>query len=203
MTQKKVSNIETRTFKAQELRADGESRRVEGYAAVFGSESENLGWFTEEIAPGAFDDVMRDDVRALYNHDENLILARTRSGTLELSLDGKGLRYAFEAPNTTAGNDLLESIRRGDITQSSFGFRVKEDKWENKEMEENGNKMTKTKRTIVKLERLYDVSPVTFPAYPDTEVARRSLEAATKTEEKPDLSGYFDTLEKISKLKIK
>jgi len=203
MTQKKVSNIETRTFKAQELRADGESRRVEGYAAVFGSESENLGWFTEEIAPGAFDDVMRDDVRALYNHDENLILARTRSGTLELSLDGKGLRYAFEAPNTTAGNDLLESIRRGDITQSSFGFRVKEDKWENKDVEENGNKMTKTKRTIVKLERLYDVSPVTFPAYPDTEVARRSLEAATKTEEKPDLSGYFDTLEKISKLKIK
>jgi HK97 family phage prohead protease len=203
MTQKKVSNIETRTFKAQELRADGESRRVEGYAAVFGSESENLGWFTEEIAPGAFDDVMRDDVRALYNHDENLILARTRSGTLELSLDGKGLRYAFEAPNTTAGNDLLESIRRGDITQSSFGFRVKDDRWENSEVEENGNKMTKTKRTIVKLERLYDVSPVTFPAYPDTEVARRSLEAATKTEEKPDLSGYFDTLEKISKLKIK
>jgi HK97 family phage prohead protease len=203
MTQKKVSNIETRTFKAQELRADGESRRVEGYAAVFGSESENLGWFTEEIAPGAFDDVMRDDVRALYNHDENLILARTRSGTLELSLDGKGLRYAFEAPNTTAGNDLLESIRRGDITQSSFGFRVKEDKWENKDVEENGNKMTKTKRTIVKLERLYDVSPVTFPAYPDTEVARRSMEAATKQEEKPDLSGYFDTLEKISKLKNK
>jgi HK97 family phage prohead protease len=97
----------------------------------------------------------------------------------------------------------LESIRRGDITQSSFGFRVKEDKWENKDVEENGNKMTKTKRTIVKLERLYDVSPVTFPAYPDTEVARRSMEAATKTEEKPDLSGYFDTLEKISKLKIK
>ena len=198
-----MSNIETRTFKSQEIRADAESRRVEGYAAVFGSESENLGWFTEEIAPGAFDDVMTDDVRALYNHDENLILARTRSGTLELSVDGKGLRYSFEAPNTTAGNDLLESIKRGDINQSSFGFRVKEDKWENKEMEENGNKMTKTKRTIVKLERLYDVSPVTFPAYPDTEVARRSLEAATKTEEKPDLSGYFDTLDKISKLKIK
>jgi HK97 family phage prohead protease len=203
MKQKKMSNIETRTFKSQEIRADAESRRVEGYAAVFGSESENLGWFTEEIAPGAFDDVMTDDVRALYNHDENLILARTRSGTLELSVDGKGLRYSFEAPNTTAGNDLLESIKRGDINQSSFGFRVKEDKWENKEMEENGNKMTKTKRTIVKLERLYDVSPVTFPAYPDTEVARRSLEAATKTEEKPDLSGYFDTLDKISKLKIK
>lgn len=198
-----MSNIETRTFKSQEIRADAESRRVEGYAAVFGSESENLGWFTEEIAPGAFDDVMTDDVRALYNHDENLILARTRSGTLELSLDGKGLRYAFEAPNTTAGNDLLESIKRGDINQSSFGFRVKEDKWENKEMEENGNKMTKTKRTIVKLERLYDVSPVTFPAYPDTEVARRSMESATKTEEKPDLSGYFDTLERISKLKNK
>ena len=197
-----TDNRETRTFKSQELRANAESRRVEGYAAVFGSESEELGWFVEEIAPGAFDDVLSDDVRALYNHDENLILARTASGTLELSIDERGLRYAFDAPNTTAGNDLLESIKRGDISQSSFGFRVKEDKWEDMEMEQNGKKWFKTKRTIMKVERLFDVSPVTFPAYPDTDVARRSLDARKK-EEAPDLSGYFDNLEKSLKLKNK
>jgi HK97 family phage prohead protease len=202
MNQTMTDNRETRTFKSQELRANAESRRVEGYAAVFGSESEELGWFVEEIAPGAFDDVLSDDVRALYNHDENLILARTASGTLELSIDERGLRYAFDAPNTTAGNDLLESIKRGDISQSSFGFRVKEDKWEDMEMEQNGKKWFKTKRTIMKVERLFDVSPVTFPAYPDTDVARRSLDARKK-EEAPDLSGYFDNLEKSLKLKNK
>lgn len=202
MNQTITPNKETRTFKSQELRASAESRRVEGYAAVFGSESEELGWFVEEIAPGAFDDVLNDDVRALYNHDENLILARTASGTLELWVDEKGLRYAFDAPNTTAGNDLLESIKRGDISQSSFGFRVKDDKWEELEMELNGKKWFKTKRIIVKIERLFDVSPVTFPAYPDTEVARRSLDARKK-EEAPDLSGYFDNLEKSLKLKNK
>ena len=202
MNQTMTDNRETRTFKSQELRANAESRRVEGYAAVFGSESEELGWFVEEIAPGAFDDVLSDDVRALYNHDENLILARTASGTLELSIDERGLRYAFDAPNTTAGNDLLESIKRGDISQSSFGFRVKEDKWEDMEMEQNGKKWFKTKRTIMKVERLFDVSPVTFPAYPDTDVARRSMDARKK-EEAPDLSGYFDNLEKSLKLKNK
>jgi HK97 family phage prohead protease len=202
MTQTTTTNKETRTFKSQELRANAESRRVEGYAALFGSESDVLGWFVEEIAPGAFDDVLSDDVRALYNHDENLILARTASGTLELSIDERGLRYAFDAPNTTAGNDLLESIKRGDISQSSFGFRVRDDKWENMEMDQNGKKMTKTKRTIMKVERLFDVSPVTFPAYPDTDVARRSMDARKK-EEAPDLSGYFDNLEKSLKLKNK
>lgn len=143
---------------------------------MFNSESEDFGFFVEEIAPGAFDDVLGDDVRALFNHDDNLILARTTSKTLEISVDERGLKYKFEAPNTSIGNDLLENIRRGDVSQSSFGFRVADDKWEDMETIKDGKKWFKTKRTILKLERLYDVSPVTFPAYPDTEVALRKFE---------------------------
>ena len=180
--QTKTSNIETRVFDSQELRADTESRTVTGYAAVFGMQSEDLGGFIEEIAPGAFNGVLGDDVRALVNHDESRILARTRSGTLRLSVDERGLAYAFDVPNTTYGNDLLESIRRGDITQSSFGFQVDADEW----TKADGEMM---RRTIKKVKRLFDVSPVTYPAYPDTTVALRSL-AQAQEEEKPGLPDY-------------
>lgn len=172
-----LAGIERRIF-AGELRAEGDSRKVKGYAAVFGSESDGLGWFVEEIAPGAFDDVMQDDVRALVNHEDSKVLARTASGTLKLSLDNRGLVYEFETPDTTYGNDLLVSIRRGDISQSSFGFQVDKDKWEDLEqIGTDGKKWYKTKRTILKVAKLYDVSPVTFPAYPDTTVATRNFDA--------------------------
>lgn len=164
--QTKTSNKEIRVFKSQELRADVESRTIRGYAAVFNSDSENLGGFIERIDPRAFDDVLEDDVRALINHDDNMILARTSSGTLSLSIDERGLSYEFEVPNTTYGNDLLVSVQRGDISQSSFGFAVAEDEWERGDVR---------RRTIKKVARLYDVSPVTYPAYPDTSVAMRSL----------------------------
>lgn len=174
--------IETRVFHSQELRAKPDSRTIEGYAAVFNSESEDLGWYVEEIAPGAFDDVMEDDVRALFNHDPNLILARTTSGTLKLGIDEKGLTYSFDAPETTTGNDLLESVRRGDVSQSSFGFIVGEQRWDELEMMKDGKRWFKTKRTILKIDRLFDVSPVTYPAYPDTTVAKRAWEGVKKPE---------------------
>ena len=181
-----MKKIERRTYQVAEIRAKAESRTVEGYAALFDSRSQNLGGFTEIIEEGAFDDVLEDDVRALLNHDANYVLARTKSGTLELSVDEKGLLYRFEAPNTTAGNDLLESIRRGDISQSSFGFSIKDDDWDYDTMT----------RTIKKVKRLYDVSPVTYPAYEQTEVTARSLEAAQKKDTPKTLNLYK------SKLKI-
>ena len=135
---------------------------------MFNRMSENLGGFREIIAPGAFDSVLQDDVRALFNHDPNYLLARSTSGTLKLSVDEQGLRYEFEPPNTTAGRDLVESMKRGDISQSSFAFTVAKDSWE----ERDGGVV----RTINKVERLFDVSPVTYPAYPDATVGMRSMQ---------------------------
>lgn len=168
-------NKEIRAFEgAIEVRQseEGESRMVEGYAAVYESNSEEMWGFIERIAPGAFDTALAvSDVRALVNHDPDKILARTASGTLTLSVDERGLKYSFEAPETTAGNDLLISLQRGDINQSSFGFTVAEDEWE---FRDDGPDV----RTITRVDRLFDVSPVTYPAYPDTTVAQRSHEAA-------------------------
>lgn len=166
--------FERRTFQgavqiraAQENEGEAsESRMVEGYAAVFNEETD-MYWWKERIAPGAFSEVLSDDVRALFNHDSNYILARS-SNTLELWEDEKGLGYRFEAPNTTAGNDLLENLRNGNITQSSFGFTIDAYEWEEREDDEL--------ITITKIGRLYDVSPVTFPAYETTEVTARSID---------------------------
>ena len=154
--------------------------RVFGYAAKFNLESENLGndeyQFREIILPGAFDDVLNDDVRALVNHDSSLILARSKNGegSLRIGVDGVGLWYEFEAPDTQVGRDLVTSIKRGDIDQSSFSFKVGKDgqKWEETK---DGDGPTIIKRTITKVARLFDVSPVTYPAYPDATVALRSL----------------------------
>jgi HK97 family phage prohead protease len=155
-----------------EKRAEGdaESFVVEGYAALFNAPTEISGWFREEILPGAFDDVLTDDVRALFNHDPNQILARTTSKTLEIGVDEKGLWYRFTIPERSFAKDLADAIASGDVSQSSFAFRAKETNWVyiKDELET---------RQIVKVERLYDVSPVTYPAYADTTVAQRSHDA--------------------------
>ena len=168
-----MDNIEKRAATIEA--AQEESRMVTGYAAVFDSDSEDLGGFIEQIERGAFKEAIeRSDVRALFNHDNNFILARTASGTLKLYEDERGLKYEFEAPKTTAGNDLLEMIKRGDISQSSFGFTVEEDDWSNRD--------GMAFRKIKKVKRLYDVSPVTFPAYPEASVAVRKLEQLKQEE---------------------
>jgi len=102
----------------------------------------------------------------LFNHDPNFVFARTKSGTLKLSVDEKGLRYEFAPPKSEQGKSLMESIARGDVDQSSFGFRVSKDSWEDR----NGTQV----RTIEKLAQLIDISPVTYAAYEDTTVAARS-----------------------------
>lgn len=162
-------------FSKIELRAndDGtESRTIRGYAAVFNKDTTIGDWFIERIERGAFDDVLKDDVRCLFNHDPNMPLARSGAG-LKIGVDDKGLFYEFDAPDTSVGNDLLANVRAGIIKESSFAFSVKSEKWEDK------GKGKPSIRTILKVDKLFDVSPVTYPAYADTTVATRSFQEAT------------------------
>lgn len=138
---------------------------ISGYACVFEKQSENIG-FIEVIKRGAIteDTISNSDVFALFNHDNSKVLARSKrgKGSLSLSLDDNGLKYEFEIPKTSIGNDIKEYVKRGDISQSSFAFTVAKggDKWEKK----NGVMY----RTITKIDKLFDVSPVFSPAYSDT-----------------------------------
>jgi len=152
-----------------EKREDGTDKTfIQGTAVFFDQLSRNLGWFREKFARGAFDDVLDGDTVALFNHDMNMILARTISKTLELSVDDKGLHYRFEVPNTSVGRDLVESMKRGDVQHSSFSFTIQDEKWE--EDDEAGEI-----RTVLKVKRLYDVAPVVFAAYPQSvsEISKR------------------------------
>jgi len=164
--------VEKRSYNGEARALEG--RTVEGYASVFNSMSEDLGGFREIILPGAFKNALGDDVRALYNHDSNYLLARTTSGTLELKEDDKGLYYRFEMPNTSYGNDLLELYRRGDLTQSSFGFTVDKDSWR---MEEGQHI-----RYIESVSSLFDVSAVVYPAYVSSSSGLRSAEPNSEGE---------------------
>jgi len=156
---------------------DVEVGEVFGYAALYNSRSD-FGWMQEEILPGFFDDVLKDDVRCLYNHDPSLVLARSKDGqgTLTLSLDEKGLKYSYITPNISYAKDLLESIRLGNVSQSSFGFVAEETVW----IETDGGPDI---RQLKKCKQLFDVSPVTFPAYTDTTVAKRSFDSIEQAPE--------------------
>lgn len=166
-----------------EIRANAESRNVDGYALVFNSLSENLGGFREQILPEAITGVIeKSDVMATLNHDASRgILARSRfgNGTLSLEADEKGLRYSFDAPHTALGDECLEYLRRGDINQSSFAFTVAEDSWDK---QGDGTYI----RTIKKFDRLWDVSPVFTPAYADTSVSCRSFDEFKEAEAKAE-----------------
>src|SRR5437763_635886 len=142
-----------------------------GYAAVFNELSVNLGGFRERIQPGCFRNAVDEgqDVRFLINHDANLLLGRTKSGTVTLTEDEVGLRVVCDLPNTTFANDLAESMRRGDIDQMSFGFTTVADAWDVKD-DETGLPI----RELVRA-NLFDVSVVAYPAYPDTTAEIRSI----------------------------
>ena len=163
-------------------RAEGDSRRVEGVAVVFNQWSEDLGGFREKIAPGALDGVIaRSDIFALLDHDRRRgILGRSKRGdqvSLQLDVREDGLHYAFEAPETDLGNEVLSCLQRGEIGGSSFAFTVLEDKWERVGDE--------YRRTITKIDELYDVSPVYSPAYSQTTCDLRGLDAL-KAEERAE-----------------
>jgi HK97 family phage prohead protease len=169
-----MKNIERRSFSVTELRAvrkDDEPPKIVGYAAVFNKLSEDLGGFREKIAKGAFKDAIKtSDTRALFNHDALYVLGRKSAGTLKIEEDEEGLRTEIMPPPTSWASDLMTSIERGDINQMSFGFRLATDGdvWE-----QQGDEVI---RTLTRVSDLLDVSPVTFPAYPDTSVALRSME---------------------------
>ena len=135
--------------------------------------SRSCGWFREKIAQGAFEECDLSDVIMCFNHRDDAILARTTSGTLQLEVDDIGLRFTFEAPNTSCGNDMVELVRRGDISKCSFRFGVAQDTWVYAD-EQNG--LETDERTILKFARVVDVALVVFPAYQDTEASVRHLE---------------------------
>lgn len=165
-----MTDIEKRSYvNAVEHRADDGKRTLVGYAAVFERLADIGGYFQEKIAPGAFSDAIKGDIRALVDHDTGRVIGRTKSGTLRLAEDGKGLLVEIDVPNTTEGNDLWELVGRGDISGMSFGFRVTKETWD-----ETGDTPV---RTIEKL-NLLEVSAVAWPAYEDTTLAKRSLDAA-------------------------
>lgn len=168
--------LERRTGKAQaiELRAgaEGSPGTLRGYAIVYNSLSQNLGGFVEQVAPGAADKSIADGVRVLarYNHDDNFLLGATDSGTVRLSSDGTGVLYEVDLPNTSAGRDVAELARRGDLRNSSFAFYTIDDDWGFTEQDFP----VRTLRAV----QLVDVAPVNTPAYLDTTAAVRSLAVA-------------------------
>lgn len=176
MTKKKetrtvdITNIQTRN-------AENEPLKVSGYAAVFNSRTSIGDWFDEIINPGAFSKTIKenDDIRALFNHNWDNVLGRTKSGTLTLSEDEKGLKFELELPDTTVARDLAISMERGDVNQCSFGFWVTDETW-NYDSEP-------ALRTINEVE-LFEVSIVSIPAYEDTEASLVRSKEIDKSVEK-------------------
>jgi len=164
-----AASLERRAF--AEVRTAG--RRVEGYAATFGSMA-NIGSFQERIAPGAFHEALAGDILALLDHDTGKVLGRTRSGSLRLTEDDKGLAFSLDLPDTQAGRDVLALAERGDLGGMSFGFMVPEggESW-------SGN--TRTLRSI----DLKEISVVqAWPAYEGTEIALRALNRSSGREKR-------------------
>lgn len=143
---------------------------IEGYGAVFNSDSEDFGGWIERIAPGAFSGVLNDDAYGLLNHSMNHILGRNKINMI-IKEDESGLRYTIKLPDTSIAKDVRELVKTGIINKSSFAFTVAEERFVKGDPAAGKPHM----RIIEKIGRLYDVSPVTIPAYPDTSVAARSL----------------------------
>jgi uncharacterized protein len=150
---------------------------ISGYAAVFNSKTSIGDFFEEVIAPGAFARTISEngDIRALFNHNWDHVLGRTRNGTLKVEEDNRGLKFEVELPNTSLARDLAESLRRGDINQCSFGFFATNDTWD--------YAVEPVVRTLNEVE-LYEISVVSIPAYEDTEVSLRSKEIDEQVEKR-------------------
>lgn len=189
---------ERRYFPMEELRVEteGDKTFITGHAAVFNRMSVDLGGFREIIMPGAFRDSLESgaDVRALVDHDPSKIIGRNKAKTLRLKEDDTGLRVRIDVADTTAGRDITESVRRGDVDGMSFGFRTESDSWRT----EGGESIRELRKVDV-----FDVSVVTYPAYPDTDVgvAKRSLDVWAASN-KPESFGHSDSLGAELELKI-
>ena len=156
-------------FENWEVREEGEQApRLEGHASVFDQETEIFGLWREKVAPGAFKKTIKEhDIRALWNHNTDMVLGRNKAKTLELSEDTKGLRTVIHPPDTQVGRDAVTSIKRGDVTQMSIAFETIKQEWYIPE-----DKRELPLRTLREA-KLYDVSPVTFPAFEGTSISAR------------------------------
>lgn len=176
---------------ALELRArGGNTPRLEGYAAVFDSPSEDLGGFVEYVRPGAFKRSLqsnRADPMALVHHLPHLVLGRRSAGTLRLSEDSKGLQFEVDLPDTGTARDLLVSVERGDIRGASFAFTIapQGDRWN-----VQGDLVT---RDLLDVD-LHEITITPTPAYPDTEVARRALASLSTPHRVALARRYLETL---------
>lgn len=171
-----MSNYERRYLASEfEVRTKGDTLTLEGYALKWNTLSNNLGGFREQIAEGATNKTIKEsDIRALFNHDPSLILGRNRSGTLEVSNDSTGTHYRINGDmRQSYVKDLAIAMERGDVTQSSFGFRKVGPEGDSWSEDENGIPL----RTLREIQ-LFDVSPVTYPAYEDSTsgLGKRALE---------------------------
>jgi uncharacterized protein len=171
------NKLERRMYSAQfrTAKEDGQPTKLVGYCAVF-NQPADLGYFTEVIKPGAFTRTLQEgcDVRALFNHDPNYVLGRSKdggkTGTLSLAEDQTGLRFEINMPDTQVARDLMTLVERGDVDQCSFAFCIREQNW-NAQTDADGN--TTEIREILDVD-LSDASVVTYPAYPTTSVEARS-----------------------------
>lgn len=188
--------IETRVLRSDAFKLTGESRTLSGHASVFDSDSEVLaGMFVERVAPGAFDRSLQGkaDVVALINHDQNMLLGRTASGTLRLGKDAKGLTVDLDLPDTTLGRDVATMVGRGDMRGMSIGFRVLRDRWVSRGASVDGASYD---LRIVEDVELFDVSAVTTPAYPATDLAVRSHSAWVASGKAQEKAANTDTAQR-------
>ncbi len=163
-----MNSIERRNLDSGVELRDDHGTKIGGHAAVFNDQVEIFPGFEERFEPGAFTKTIEgDDIRALWNHDPAFVMGRNKSGTLRLSEDDRGLVFENDPPDAQWAKDIVVSIKRGDISGASIGFRVVKETWEHRE---DGVEV----RSIQEA-KLFDVSPVAFPAYPSTDVGVRSL----------------------------
>lgn len=150
--------------------AEDGKRTISGYAVKWEMKSHAMGYFRrfkEQFKKGSFTETLtQDDQRALWSHDTSKVLGRTKNGSLRLFEDEVGLRFELDLPNTSLGNDTFESIRRGDVDGVSFGFNMQKEEWDESDPDNVIRSVTKAK--------LLEISPVAFPAYPDSQVSARS-----------------------------
>jgi len=186
---RKEDNIERRCLPASELRFDtsGDTPKITGYAAVFSQWTDIGGMFREQVAPGAFKKTLKEaDVRALWNHDPNYVLGRNKAGTLKLREDDKGLAVEIDPVDSNWSNDLMASMKRGDVSQMSFGFTVNK-------ADDDYDENTRVLRDV----SLFDVSVVTYPAYPTTTAQVRSAFKKEETMEEKPAENEFEQLDNV------
>jgi HK97 family phage prohead protease len=175
---------EQRTIDVDVQNIDTRGRTLVGYAAVYGAVSDDLGGFKERIAPGAFANVLDADVRALLNHDPSQVLGRTRSGTLRLTDERRGLRFEVDLPDSPLGENVREAVRRGDIDGASFRFQVDKETWDG------------DLRTVEAVKDLKDITVATFGAYPAASVelrTRPNTDTATQAKEGTTMAAEAET----------